>query len=276
MPVLMSVQEQETKTESNVEAHQYRVGGEASEAMKHQEAIEMMASERYLLDELAPELRDAYEEHFFGCAECALDVQLGAAFIDHTKVLLPEMMSSAASASPAASANPSTVASPAVCAWPEVKPVKQKRDWFAWLRPAVLAPAFAFLLALVTYQNIVVYPALRAAATEPLILPPANVLHDDTRSGIPVVHADLKLGTAITVEMPSGASYSSYRLECYSSKGKLIWKHTVSGDALADDALSFLLPGSVKLDTYKLVVSGITPTGQAIQIKQKIFDLQAR
>lgn len=46
--------------------------------MEHTEAIDTMAAERYLLDEMTPEDRDAFEEHFFGCAACAADVRDGA------------------------------------------------------------------------------------------------------------------------------------------------------------------------------------------------------
>ena len=46
--------------------------------MEHAEATEMMAAERYLLGEMTPEDRDAFEEHFFGCGACAADVRDGA------------------------------------------------------------------------------------------------------------------------------------------------------------------------------------------------------
>jgi putative zinc finger protein len=39
--------------------------------MDHAEATETMAAERYVLNEMTPEDRDAFEEHFFGCPECA-------------------------------------------------------------------------------------------------------------------------------------------------------------------------------------------------------------
>ncbi|HEX7192431.1 MAG TPA: zf-HC2 domain-containing protein [Thermoanaerobaculia bacterium] len=45
--------------------------------MEHAEATETMAAERYLLGEMTPEDRDAFEEHFFGCAECAASVRDG-------------------------------------------------------------------------------------------------------------------------------------------------------------------------------------------------------
>jgi len=46
--------------------------------MEHAEATETMAAERYLLGEMTPEDRDAFEDHFFGCGACAADVRDGA------------------------------------------------------------------------------------------------------------------------------------------------------------------------------------------------------
>lgn len=46
--------------------------------MEHQEAVETLASERYLLGEMSDAERDAFEEHFFACVECAGDVKAGA------------------------------------------------------------------------------------------------------------------------------------------------------------------------------------------------------
>src|SRR5262245_33586234 len=50
--------------------------------MEHREAVEMMASERYLLGEMDDAQRDAFEAHFFSCAECAADVREGAVMRD--------------------------------------------------------------------------------------------------------------------------------------------------------------------------------------------------
>ena len=244
-----------TTIEMELEAHQERVGGEV-DVMEHQEAMEMMASERYLLEELTPELRDAFEEHYFGCTECALDVQLGSAFIDQSKTLLPQMRESTA------------------------KPPRGKRNWFSWLNvvlsPAVMAPAFACLLAFVGYQNLVVYPGLQAAATEPQVLPTATVLHDQTRGSLPVVFADLKLGSTISVEVPTTLTYDSYKFEFYNSKGKVIWTHTAQAASRLDDMMSIWLPGGVKQDTYRLVISGVTATGASVPVKEQVFTLQSR
>jgi hypothetical protein len=46
--------------------------------MQHEEAVETLASERYLLGEMNDAERDSFEEHFFSCAICADDVRGGA------------------------------------------------------------------------------------------------------------------------------------------------------------------------------------------------------
>jgi len=43
--------------------------------MDHNLASETYAAERYLLDEMPPEERDEFEEHFFSCRVCGEDVQ---------------------------------------------------------------------------------------------------------------------------------------------------------------------------------------------------------
>jgi hypothetical protein len=42
--------------------------------MEHQEAVNTLATERYLLGEMTDAERDSFEEHFFSCADCADDV----------------------------------------------------------------------------------------------------------------------------------------------------------------------------------------------------------
>ena len=123
-----------------------------------------MAAERYLLDELTLEERDAFETHLFDCPECALDLRAGAAFVDEAKIQLPELTANSPASTPA-----------------DAKKRRGKTgDWFLWWRPAIAAAAFASLLAVVGYQNLVTYPALREAANEPRVLPRAP-MHGETR-----------------------------------------------------------------------------------------------
>jgi len=134
--------------------------------MDHSEALKQMAAERYLLNELTPDAREAFEAHFFECPECALDLRAGAVFIDEAKTQLPEL----------------TRVSPAPAPSPSRQPKVKREWWLGWLQPAFAAPVFATLLLLIGYQNLVTYPALRASADQPRLLPWAP-LHGATRGG---------------------------------------------------------------------------------------------
>ena len=50
--------------------------------MQHEEAVETLASERYLLGEMNDAERESFEEHFFSCAICAEDVHAAAMLRD--------------------------------------------------------------------------------------------------------------------------------------------------------------------------------------------------
>ena len=50
--------------------------------MDHLQAVNTLAIERYLLDEMPREERDSFEEHFFSCVECAEDARVAATMRD--------------------------------------------------------------------------------------------------------------------------------------------------------------------------------------------------
>jgi anti-sigma factor RsiW len=122
--------------------------------MTHQQALDGLASERYLLDEMSEVERFEFEEHYFDCAECAEDVRLGE-MIRHE----------ARRSGPVMAANPQANRPAVVLTSPK---------W--WRRPMVAAPwAVAATLAMVVgYQSMVTVPGLRGAvgsqSIEPVML----------------------------------------------------------------------------------------------------------
>ncbi len=50
----------------------------------------MHAAEKYVLGEMTGDLREQFEEHYFDCLECALDVRTAAAFIAASKEVFAE------------------------------------------------------------------------------------------------------------------------------------------------------------------------------------------
>ncbi len=223
-----------------------------------------MAAERYLLDELPPEARDAFEEHMFDCSECALDVRAGSAFVEEAKAQLPELTTTLPAPIPAATE----------------KPEVQRKKWFSWWNPSFAAPAFATLLLLVGYQNLVTLPALRAAANQPRLVPWAP-LQGATRGGAQkTLTADRKHGVAFPVDLTQEtgtATYVSYSFDLYDSKGKLVWTGVVAapGDGeTSNQQLSLVIPGAMLQNgAYTVAVSGIATHGERTAVGRYTFDL---
>lgn len=229
--------------------------------MDHSEAIQNMAAERYLLDELTPDEREAFEQHVFDCPECALDLRAGSAFITEAKAQLPEIVSQ----SSAAPTKPNPLA-------------PRKPRWSLWLQPAFAVPVFAVLLALIAYQNISVIPGLRHAAIEPRIVH-STAIHIGTRgSAHTAITADRTEGLALSIELPQISGYSSYVFELYDSNGKQVWTHTVvasAPDAGDDGIVSLVIPGSgLEEKSYTVVVSGVTPTNTRVEVDRRVLDIQ--
>ena len=53
--------------------------------MTHQEAVDTLATERYLLDEMSDENRQTFEEHYFECETCADDLRVATAMLQGAK-----------------------------------------------------------------------------------------------------------------------------------------------------------------------------------------------
>jgi hypothetical protein len=231
--------------------------------MDHSEAVQQMAAERYLLGELTLDAREAFEEHLFDCPECSLDLRAGAAFVKEAKTQLPKLTGAA----------PALVPS-------RTRPLKVKREWWlSWLQPAFAVPAFASLLLVIGYQNLVTYPGLRAAAGEPHILPWAP-LHGAMRGGAPlIITADRLYGVALPVELPAQSSpeaYASYSFDLYDPHGKLVW---TGGVAAPSDSgaqrFSLVIPGAMLQNgAYSLVVSGAGAHGERTVIDRYAFDFR--
>ena len=110
--------------------------------MDHNEAIQLQAAVKYVLGELSQAQREEYEEHYFDCAECALDLKALATFADTVREVLRQEKAMALAA--------------------DRVPVRS--GWLRWLQPVTAVPVFAALLLIVTYQNTVTIPRAREEA----------------------------------------------------------------------------------------------------------------
>ncbi len=111
--------------------------------MDHNQAIQLQAAVKYVLGELSQVQRDEYEEHYFDCAECAVDIKALATFADTAReVLRQEKANQLAKES-----------------------VPARGGWLRWLQPVIAVPAFAALLLIIAYQNAVTIPDAKQEAT---------------------------------------------------------------------------------------------------------------
>ena len=98
--------------------------------MDHLEAKRLHAAEKYVLGELSADQSDAYEEHYFDCAECAEDVKATLTFVTAGREVFRE--------------------EPAPVAPKELAPLSR---WTSWFRPMIAIPAMAVLLLAIGYYS---------------------------------------------------------------------------------------------------------------------------
>ena len=212
--------------------------------MDHKEAVQLQAAVKYVLGELPQEERDGFEEHYFDCGECALDVKAAAAFLDAGReVLRMERFEG-----------------------PTVRSVESGRVWLAWFRPIVAVPALAALLIVVAYQNMVTIPratqaAMRGAGqvfTSVFSLQMAN-----TRGGEEVkVRVHPNESFALRFDFTPAKVFENYICQLQDETGRSILKANVPGSSVNQEAQFVVPAGSVKPGRYSLVFTGASGSGE--------------
>ncbi len=215
--------------------------------MNHDEAIRLKAAEKYLLCELSAEMRDQYEDHYFGCAECAQDVRTGAVFIDNARdVLIPPSVTGLGA---------------------KHQPARSGGWWSALLRPAFAVPALALLLLVAGYQNAVTIPHLKNAVSQSetaQTLPSYSLIAENSRGGAQLaisVPADKPV--SFFVDIPPNDSYTSYVCEFQTESGTPELSLNISADE-AKRTVQLLIPaGRLASGKHVLVVRGLDSQGKS-------------
>jgi anti-sigma factor RsiW len=232
--------------------------------MNHDEAVQEMATERYLLGEMSSELREAFEEHMFDCQECAFDVRSGNVFLSEAKIQLPAVVAEAATN--------------------ESRPVRveaKKSFWSFWsipsFRPAFAMPAFGVLVAVIAFQNLFTIPSLHTALTQPHVASWASV-HMGTRGAEPiVVQADRQQGAVVLIDVPQQSVYASYAMDLYDPQGKHFWNHTVPAPAensSGSGIVPVVIPGpGLQEGSYTLNLAGISSQGARTELGRRALDV---
>jgi hypothetical protein len=209
----------------------------------HQEAVESLATERYLLDDMSTPDRQAFEDHFFSCDLCADDMRVAAAMFKGAKAGF-------------AGAAVTAQVVPMVARTAAKKPV--------WYRSTALPWAAAAALALVTtYQSFWVVPSLRrddsALAVVPVTLRPAS---RGAEAVVPLPSDGAPITLAIEINEPAENGKLIYDLT--SAEGRSI----VSGRAAAPAPgapLLLLIPSTLAGPShYILTVHDAGPTNRIL------------
>ncbi|PYU16713.1 MAG: hypothetical protein DMG37_01715 [Acidobacteria bacterium] len=207
--------------------------------MDHNEAVRLQAATKYVLGELPQGLRDEYEEHYFDCGECALDVKAAAAFVDvGREVLRTESVEATAAA----------------------KSGENRGGWLLWLRPAFAVPAMAVLLLALGYQSLVSVPHWKKAALQasaPRVLPMYSLIASNSR-GLKSQALQARAGEpfGLYVDVPVDPAYPKYALKLEGPDGRATILRTVSYSEAQKTVVVQVTPEQA--GTYQIVVLGLT------------------
>lgn len=223
--------------------------------MDHNQSTNLMAVEKYLLEELTPEQRDEFEEHFFDCQDCAADLRETAAFM--------------AAATQEFKVNP--VPKPG-------KAAKGKSFSASFWPTALVWSALAASLLLVAYQNLVVFPQFKTEIAElktPEVLPVISLVGGNSRGDqTPTATAAAAHPFLLSLDIPTQDRFTSYTCLLYSPSGTLAWRVEVSPQA-ARDTVSIRVPSTDKLPgQYTLAVQG-NLAGTSVDLAHYKFILNA-
>ena len=215
--------------------------------MTHDLVVKSHTVERYFLDELAKEERDAFEDHYFSCEVCAADVRATSIFLEKAKEVLAEEPLSAAARVPR----------------PMVEPPNTKRNWFAWLQPAFPAMAAA-ALAVVGFQNIVTIPALKSPRSMPAV-----VLDLTSRASAPQVRQNDPLHFDVATDAP--VLGDQVWTDLRSASGSVVNSGAVS--VSKHGPVDVYFPGSVEPGRYTITVRAFTNGEPHEQLGQRSFEV---
>jgi len=218
--------------------------------MNHTDALQTFAAEKYLLNELPAPAREEFEEHFFECPECAMDVRTGAAFIGQARTEL-RFVSQSASAT-------------------------RKRSLFSFFTLPLAGVLVAAMAVLVVYQNVVTLPRLRgevAAANAPAVLSATSLIAAASR-GTDLPSATVSKGQPLilNVDVPTDDRFSSYKLTLVDPAGSPAGTIDVSPEQAKNTLLVRLPANQIRDGNYALLVEGMQEGGKpAVRLTQYRF-----
>jgi hypothetical protein len=217
--------------------------------MDHSSAIENHTAARYLMDELSESERNAYEEHFFSCPECAEEIKSASEFMESARKVVQQELK--------------------LQSYSQTLRRSSARKWLNWGSMLQPVPAFAGAMLIAVagfagYQSRVTIPRLSQMA-EAHLIPQNTVRIALTQSrGEPIAvpaGKPLSLIFAVPKTDDSSLSFSSYEADIVSARDVTKFSFNISQQQAQDPIQVFLAAAALPPGKYEVVVRGIRSSG---------------
>jgi hypothetical protein len=225
--------------------------------MEHEQAVHNMAVEAYLLDELTPDEREAFEAHYFECAVCADDLRAASKFMEDAKGIF------AADRPPL---QPDRVATPKT----------SPGTWMRWLQPQFAGAALAVLVVVVGVETLGTIPGLRHRLNEasaPQIVAP-TFLPPQTR-GEPTPLKTISGQPAVLILDLPETSASELQFVVKSTDGRETFRVSEKTPPHRDPVTVFIPGSDLQPGRYTLLVEdGTANSPEAHELGQYPFEVK--
>ncbi|MEN6608831.1 MAG: zf-HC2 domain-containing protein [Bryobacteraceae bacterium] len=216
--------------------------------MEHHEAEKSQAVEKYLLGELPATEREAFEEHYFSCPECAEEVRAGLLLQANAAAVLRDEAK-------------------------RTPPVKERKAT-GWFSGFAMKPVFAASFVIVClfaacwalYESMVVVPRLKSELAElrtpqpfqDIALRPLSRGEGQT---VALRRSDGFVGLRVYIDPQS--EFPTYRARIVDAVGALVRSIDSPAPGTPGEPLLFLMhKSSVPPGTYTLTIYGLQATGE--------------
>lgn len=208
--------------------------------MKHEDALESKATERYLLEEMGTDERDAFEEHYFDCSECADDVRSGVQFTESLRRKT------------------------------NVVDIGSHRRRSSWLPKAAAAAVIFGTLGWLGGANMQP-PAQPPQITEMVQI---DIAEAERGPGDAVV---IPAGSyaSLNFDIPDRPDAASYAYSLQDAAGKTLRTGTKSREDAAAGSVSLLLP-ALPRGSYRVLIEGVREDGNRLPISNIEFRVGER
>ncbi len=211
------------------------------ETMSHNQAVSSHAPERYLLGELDPEERDAFEGHYFDCAACFDEIKKGSQFLSYSREVLDPQ--------------------------PEKGRLAALLGDLRRPAPAFVSAALLLALGMGAYQQVQIADARRPKVEASFFVP------SDSRAAAKTISVSRKSQLSLSADFTPKSEFTSYRAQIVAESGQIEFTLPITNQA--GYSITIGLPASaLGAGKHSLVIQGLSRDGSPTEAGHGSFDLQ--